>query len=95
MQVMHDRVLIRKIEPETKTASGLVLTHVQDAKFEATVVAVGTGKPVEGGSPIPLTVKVGDTVMYNPSATITVSVNGESLLVIKEEEIFAILEKED
>lgn len=92
MQVMHDRVLIKKIEPETKTAGGLLLTHVQDAAFEAEVIAVGTGKPVEGAAPIPLTVKVGDRVMYNPGATITVNVNGESLLVIKEEEIFAIFD---
>lgn len=91
MQVMHDRVLIKKIEPETKSAGGLVLTHVQDTAFEATVIAVGTGKPVEGGQPIPLTVKAGDKVMYNPAACITVTVGGESLLVIKEEEIFAII----
>lgn len=91
IQVMHDRVLIKKIEPETKTAGGLLLPHELEPKFEATVISVGTGKPVKGGDPIPLTVKVGDTVMYNPSATIAVVVNGENLLVIKEEEIFAIL----
>ncbi len=94
MQVMHDRVLIKKIEPETKSAGGLLLTHVVDAAFEAEVIAVGTGKPVKDGAPIPLTVKVGDRVMYNPAATITVNVKGESLLVIKEEEIFAIFDNE-
>ena len=92
MQVMHDRVLIKKIEPETKTAGGLVLTHVQDQSFEATVIKVGSGKPVEGGKPIPLTVKEGDTVIYNPNATIPLRVAGEDFLVIKEEEIFAIID---
>ena len=91
LQVMHDRVLIKKLEPETKTAGGLVLPAEIHPKFEATVIAVGTGKPVKDGSPIPMTVQVGDTVMYNPSATIAVVVDGENMLVIKEEEIFAIM----
>jgi chaperonin GroES len=94
MQVMHDRVLIKKLEPETKSAGGIMLTTSVTPVYEAEVVAVGTGKPVKDGAPIPLTVKVGDRVMYNPSATITVTVKGETLLVIKEEEIFAILDNE-
>jgi chaperonin GroES len=94
MQVMHDRVLIKRIEPETKTAGGLVLPGAIDPINEAEVIAVGPGKPVKGGTPIPLTVQVGDRVMYNPGATVAVVVKGESLLVTKEEEIYAILEKE-
>ena len=94
MQVMHDRVLIRKIEPDTKSAGGIMLTSTVTPVYEAEVIAVGNGKPIKDSTPIPLTVKVGDRVMYNPAATIAVSVKGESLLVIKEEEIFAILEKE-
>jgi len=93
MQVMHDRFLIRKLEPETKSAGGIMLTSSVTPVYEAEVVAVGTGKPVKDSAPIPLTVKVGDQVIYNPAATITVSVKGETLLVIKEEEIFAILDK--
>lgn len=92
MQVMHDRVLIRKIEQDNKTASGLILAGTPEQAFEATVVAVGSGKPVKDSTPIPLTVKVGDKVIYNPNATITITVNGETLLVIKEEEIFAIVD---
>ena len=94
MQVMHDRVLIKKIEPEKKTAGGLVLPGEVDPVFEATVIAVGTGKPVKGGNPIPMTVKVGDRVMYNPNATIAVNVKGEALLVTKEDDIFAIMDDE-
>jgi chaperonin GroES len=94
MQVMHDRVLLKKIDPETKTAGGLVLTSAVNPVYEAEVIAVGPGKPVKDGTPTPLTVKVGDRVMYNPSATISVNVKGEGLLVVKEEEIYAILEKE-
>ena len=92
MQIMHDRVLLKKIEQKTTTDSGLVLPGLVETTFEATVVQVGTGKPVKDGSPIPLTVKVGDRVMYNPSATIAVTVEGENLMVIKEEEIFIIID---
>lgn len=93
MQVMHDRVLIKKIEQDKTTASGLVLAGTPDVTFEATVIAVGTGKPVKDSAVvIPLTVKVGDRVLYNPNATISVTVNGETLLVTKEEDIFAIMD---
>lgn len=91
MQVMHDRVLIKKIEPETKSAGRLFLTHVQDQTFEATVVGVGKGKPIEGGVIAP-TVKEGDTVIYNPNATVTIKIGNQEYLVIKEEEIFAIVD---
>jgi chaperonin GroES len=91
MQVMHDRVLIKKIEPKNTTSSGIVLAGTPDKTFEAMVLKVGSGKPVEGGTPIPLTVQVGDKVLYNSSAAISVTVDGESLLVIKEDEIFAII----
>lgn len=91
---MHDRVLIKKLDPDTKSAGGIVLTSSVTPVYEAEVVAVGNGKPVKDGVPIPLTVRVGDRVIYNPSATITVTVKGETLLVIKEEEIFAILDNE-
>jgi chaperonin GroES len=90
-KVMHDRVLIRKIEPENVTTGGIVLTGNNDPVYEAMVVAIGSGKPVKGGTPIPLTVQVGDKVMYNPSSTVAVMVGGESLLVIKEDDIFAIM----
>ena len=93
MQVMRDRVLIQKIEPETKTASGLILTHVMDETFRAKVIKVGNGKIVEGSDVrIPLTVKEGDTVIYNSTATVAVSLNGEKFMVIKEEDIFAIVD---
>lgn len=92
MQVMHDRVLIKKIDPNTKTASGLLLTFVADEAFEATVIKVGIGKRTDEGLRIPLSVREGDRVIYNPNATTSVTVNGEKMLVIKEEDIFAVLD---
>ena len=89
---MHDRVLIKKIEQKTQTDSGLFVPNLVETTFEATVVQVGAGKPVKDSSPIPMSVKVGDRVMYNPAAAISVNVEGESLLVIKEEEIYLIID---
>lgn len=94
MQVLHDRVLLKKIEQENKSQGGIVLAKVVDEVYEATVVSVGEGKPVKNSAPIPLTVKAGDRVMYNPQAVIPVTVDGENYLVIKEEEIFAVLDPE-
>jgi chaperonin GroES len=91
--VLHDRVLIKKLEPEEKSLGGIVLAPTAvEPVFEATVISIGSGKPVKDGLPIPLTVKVNDRVIYNPHAVIPVKLNGEDLLVIKEEEIFAVIE---
>jgi chaperonin GroES len=91
--VLHDRVLLKRKEAAEKTVGGIVLAgSLKEPVFEATVMAVGAGKPIKDSSPIPLIVKVGDHVIYNPHATISVKFEGEDLLVIKEEEIFAIIE---
>jgi len=94
MQVMHDRVLVKKIEPVNVTASGFVLPSLPDETFKATVIKVGNGRPIEGGGNMPMSVAEGDVVIYNPNATISVVVEGEKLLVIKEEDIFAIVDGE-
>lgn len=91
MRVLDDRVLMRKNEPETKSAGGIVLASAAEPKFEATVLSVGPGKLVNEVR-IPPTVKVGDIVMYNGNAAVTVKVENEELLVIKESEIFGIVE---
>ena len=70
------------------------MTHVQDEMFKAKVIQVGSGKPIEGGGKIPMTVVAGDTVIYNPNATISVTIGGEALLIIKEEDIFAVVDSE-
>ena len=92
--VLHDRVLLKKIEAEEKTAGGLFIASTAvEKKFEGTVIAVGTGKPIKDSSPIPLTVKVGDKVLYSPTAGIAVKIKDDNLLVLKEDDIFAIIEE--
>jgi len=89
--ILNDRVLVRKHETETKSAGGIVLTgSAAEPTYEATVLKVGEGKLNKKGTLIPLEVKPNDVVIYNPGAGITVALDGEQLLVLREEEILAI-----
>ena len=93
--LLHDRVLIRKIEVERTSAGGIVFADsAAEKKYEGTVLGVGEGKVTPTGVTIPLTVKINDTVMYQPNAGITVNINGENLLVLKEEDILAVVEQQ-
>ncbi len=89
--ILNDRVLVKRHETETKTAGGIVLAgSAAEPTFEATVLKVGEGRRTKNGTVIPLAVKPDDVVIYHPSAGITVTLNGEQLLVLREDEIFAI-----
>ena len=89
--ILYDRVLIKKTEVEEKTVGGIVLTgSATDPVFEGEVVKVGEGRLTKEKVLIPLTVKVGDTVIYDPAAAIDVTVEGEKFLVLREENIFAV-----
>lgn len=91
---MYDRVLLKKIEPETKTAGGLVLPNAVDPIPEATVIKVGSGRITEEGLTIPVSVKEGDRVIYNPNATISLTVNKEAYIMVDEKEIIAIVDQD-
>jgi chaperonin GroES len=91
VEILGDRVLIRKIGTENKTAGGLVVLTGDDIQTpKGTVLKVGEGKTTKTGTLIPLTVKVGDTVMYYPQAGIKISLDGEELLVLREDDIYAV-----
>ena len=91
--ILYDRVLIKKIAVEEKTVGGIVLTgSATDPVFEGEVVKVGEGRLTKANVLIPLTVKVGDIVVYDPAAAIDITVDGEKFLVIREENIFAVKE---
>ncbi|KAF0811942.1 10 kDa chaperonin [Andreprevotia sp. IGB-42] len=90
---LHDRVVIKRVEAEEKTASGIVLPGAAAEKPDlGEVVAIGTGKLLDNGSVRPLAVKVGDKVILGKYSGQSVKVNGEELLVVREEDIFGILE---
>lgn len=92
MRILHDRVLLKVAEPETTLASGIVVAKAVDPTYEAIVIAVGTGHVTKDGNVIPLNVKVDDKVMYKPGAGSTIKVEGEDFIVLKEEDIYCVIE---
>lgn len=90
---LHDRVLIKRVEQEAKTAGGIIIPDTAKEKpMEGEVVACGTGLRDEGGNVVPLDVKKGDRVLFTKWAGTEVTINGEELLVMKESDIVGIVE---
>ncbi|MCL6633202.1 MAG: co-chaperone GroES [Alicyclobacillus herbarius] len=93
LRPLADRVVVRPVEREEKTASGIVLPDTAKEKpQEAEVIAVGPGR-LEDGKRVELDVKVGDRVLYSKYAGTEVKVNDEELLILRESDILAIVEK--
>ena len=88
---LHDRVVIRRVEEETKTAGGILLPCSAEKPSQGEVIAVGNGQITDNGVRA-LDVKVGDKVLFGTYAGTTVKVNGEELLIMKESDILAVLE---
>ncbi len=90
---LHDRVVVRRKEEETKSAGGIVLPGSATEKpSQGEVLAVGAGKVTESGEVRPLDVKAGDKVLFGQYSGSTVKIDGEELLIMSENEIFGILE---
>ena len=90
---LHDRVVVKRVETEEKTASGIVLPGSAAEKPDVgEVIAVGEGRRNKAGERVALDVKVGDKVIFGKYSGQTVKVDGEELLVMREEDIFGIVE---
>ncbi|MFD1383702.1 co-chaperone GroES [Rhodanobacter aciditrophus] len=90
---LHDRVVVRRKEEETTTASGIVLPGSATEKpTQGEVLAVGTGRIQSNGDVRELAVSVGDTVLFGQYSGQSVKINGEELLIMKEDEIYGIIE---
>ncbi|MBL7251740.1 MULTISPECIES: co-chaperone GroES [Alloalcanivorax] len=90
---LHDRVLVRREEEETKTAGGIVLPgSAAEKPSRGEVIAAGNGKIQDSGEVRPLDVKVGDKVIFGQYSGNTVKVDGEELLIMSEAEILAVIE---
>ncbi|CAG1002934.1 10 kDa chaperonin [Gammaproteobacteria bacterium] len=90
---LHDRVIVKRLEEERKTASGIVIPDTATEKpDQGEIIAVGPGKRDENGKQIALDVKVGDKVLFGKYAGQTVKVGGEELLVMREEDIMGVVE---
>ncbi|MCE2871082.1 MAG: co-chaperone GroES [Oxalobacteraceae bacterium] len=90
---LHDRIVVQRLEQETKTASGIVIPDQAAEKPDQGVVkAVGNGKVGDDGKVRPLDVKVGDKVLFGKYSGQTVKVGDDELLVMREDDVMAIVE---
>jgi chaperonin GroES len=90
---LHDRVILKRMEEETTSAGGIVIPDSAAEKpMRGKVVAIGKGKRLESGDVVALDVKVGDTVLFGKYSGTEVKVDGEDLLVMREEDIMGVIE---
>lgn len=90
MRPLHDRIIVKRIKPEEVTQGGILLPDPEKPD-RGKVVAVGPGKRLETGAVEPLSVRVGDLVILGKYSGTTVKVDGEELLVMREEDVFAVV----
>jgi chaperonin GroES len=90
---LHDRILVKRVEEEKKSKGGIIIPDsAQEKPQEGRVVAVGTGKLLENGSVRALDVSKGDRVLFSKYSGSEVQIDGEELLIMREEDILAVLE---
>jgi len=89
---LHDRVVVRRVESEEKTAGGIIIPDTAKEKpSEGEVISVGSGARDESGKLVPLDVKAGDRVLFGKWSGTEVKLNGEDLLIMKESDILGII----
>jgi chaperonin GroES len=90
---LHDRVLVRRAEEEKKSAGGIILTDsAKEKPIKGKIIAIGRGKILEDGSVRNLDVKIGDQVIFGKYSGTEVKLDGEELLMMREEDIMAVVE---
>lgn len=90
---LHDRVLVRRMEEQRKTASGIIIPdNATEKPNQGEVIAAGNGRITDSGEVRTMDVKVGDKVMFGQYAGTSVKVDDEELLMMKEEDILAVIE---
>jgi chaperonin GroES len=90
---LHDRVVVKRIEADTTTAFGLIIPdNVAEKPDQGIVLAVGAGKRTPEGALIPMSLKENDKVLFGKFAGQTVKIKGEEVLILSEEEIYAVIE---
>jgi chaperonin GroES len=89
---LHDRVLVRRIEAEEKTAGGIIIPDsAKEKPSEGEIVAIGSGTKAEDGKVTPLDVKAGDRILFGKWSGTEVKLDGEDLLIMKESDIMGIV----
>ncbi len=91
---LHDRVLVRRVESNTRTAGGIIIPDTAKEKpSEGEVVAVGSGVRAEDGTVTPLDVRAGDRILFGKWSGTEVKIDGEELLIMKESDILGVIEE--
>jgi chaperonin GroES len=89
---LHDRVIVQRSTEEEKTSSGLIIPDsAKEKPQQAKVIRVGNGKVLENGTRVPLDVKEGDTILFGKYSGSDVKIGGEEYLILREDEILAII----
>jgi chaperonin GroES len=90
---LHDRVMIRRIDPATKSTGGIIIPDTaQEKPMEGEIVAAGPGARNEAGKVVPLDVKAGDRILFGKWSGSEIKVDGEDLLIMSESDIMGVLE---
>ncbi|MCA8929821.1 MAG: co-chaperone GroES [Alphaproteobacteria bacterium] len=90
---LHDRVLVRRVESEQKTAGGIIIPDTaQEKPMEGEIIAVGSGRIADDGAVTPLDVKEGNRIIFGKWSGTEVKIGGEDLLIMKESDIMGIIE---
>ncbi|MCO5057369.1 MAG: co-chaperone GroES [Rhizobiaceae bacterium] len=91
---LHDRILVRRIEAEEKTAGGIIIPDTAKEKpQEGEVIAVGSGARDEAGKLVELDVKVGDRILFGKWSGTEIKLEGEDLLIMKESDVMGVIEQ--
>ena len=91
---LHDRVVVRRVEEDTKTAGGIIIPDTAKEKpMQGEVIAVGPGARNEKGEVVPLDVKAGDRVLFGKWSGTEVKIDGQELLIMKESDIMGVLDE--
>ena len=89
---LHDRLLVRRIEEKERARGGIIIPDTAKEKPQrGEVLAAGNGKILENGKTLPLDVKVGDTILFGKYSGTEVKIDGEDVLILREEEVLAVL----
>ena len=89
---LHDRVVVRRVDSEAKTAGGIIIPDTAKEKpQEGEIIAIGTGARKDNGEIVPLDVKAGDSVLFGKWSGTEVKIDGEDLLIMKESDIMGVI----
>jgi len=89
---LHDRVLVKRVDQEEKTAGGIIIPDTaQEKPMEGEIISAGTGARRDDGAVVPLDVKTGDRILFGKWAGTEVKIDGEDLLIMKESDLLGVI----